>query len=135
MSEEEVIRDSIPEPEVVAVGRRRRYSGKYKLRILKEADACSEPGEVGALLRREGLYSSNLVRWRRARARGELDGPGSQRQRRERGDGAERRDETERLRREVVRLETRLARAEAIIEAQKKLCELLGLTTERDERG
>lgn len=133
MKEDEVRTDGVPEPEVVAVGRRRRYSAKYKLRILEEADACSEPGEVGALLRREGLYSSNLVRWRRARARGELEGLRPQRWSRGRGDGAGLREEVERLRRDKARLETRLARAEAIIEAQKKLSELLGLTRERDE--
>ena len=60
----------MPDPEVVAVGQRRRFNPAYKLRILDEADACSEPGEIGALLRREGLYSSHLTRWRQARERG-----------------------------------------------------------------
>ena len=134
MSEGERIRDGIPEPEVVAVGRRRRYSAKYKLRILEEADACREVGEVGALLRREGLYSSSLVRWRRARARGELEGLRGQRGRVDRADVAGLRQELERVLRENARLEKRLVRAEAIIEAQKKLAEMLGVTTERDER-
>ena len=134
MSEGEVIRNGMPEPEVVAFARRRRFSARYKLRILEEADACREVGEVGALLRREGLYSSNLVRWRRARARGELEGLQWQRRSRERGSDAGLREEVKQLRRENARLEKRLVRAEAIIEAQKKLAEMLGLTTERDER-
>ena len=61
------------ETEVVAMPKRRRFSAEEKLRILKEADACTKPGEQGALLRREGLYSSHLTEWRRARERGELD--------------------------------------------------------------
>ena len=60
------------EVQVVAKPRRRTYTAEYKRRILKEADACTTPGAVGALLRREGLYSSHLVVWRRARAHGEL---------------------------------------------------------------
>jgi transposase len=60
--------------QVVAKPRRRTYTAQYKRRILKEADACTTPGAVGALLRREGLYSSHLVMWRRARGRGELAG-------------------------------------------------------------
>ena len=134
MSEGEVIRNGMPEPEVVAFARRRRFSARYKLRILEEADACSEVGEVGALLRREGLYSSCLVRWRRARARGELAGLQGQRGRVERADVAGLRQELERALRENARLEKRLVRAEAIIEAQKKLAEMLGLRPERDER-
>ena len=100
---------------------------------MEEADACSEVGEVGALLRREGLYSSSLVRWRRARARGELEGLAGQRGRVERAEVAGLRKELERVLREKASLEKRLVRAEAIIEAQKKLAEMLGLTTERDE--
>ena len=57
---------NVPDPEVVPVAERRQFNAAYKLRILKEADQCTEPGELGALLRREGLYSSYLSRWRRA---------------------------------------------------------------------
>lgn len=64
----------VPDPEVTPKARRRRFSAAYKLRILKEADACTGKGEVGALLRREGLYSSHLSTWRRARDQGELEG-------------------------------------------------------------
>mgnify|MGYP002065136290 CR=1 FL=1 len=61
-------RAAIPDPEVVPMAERRRFTAEEKLRILEEADACTEPGEIGALVRREGIYSSYLSRWRRARA-------------------------------------------------------------------
>src|SRR5438094_9837107 len=63
-----------PEVEVVAKAERRRFTAEYKRRIVREADRCTKPGEIGALLRREGLYSSHLVTWRAARDRGELEG-------------------------------------------------------------
>jgi transposase len=72
MSQNEKDRTSIPDPEVVPTAKRRRFSAKEKLRILEEADTCTEPGEVGALVRREGIYSSYLSRWRKARDRGQL---------------------------------------------------------------
>src|SRR5271165_4269827 len=68
-----------PDPEVPERATRRRFSAEYKLRILTEVDACSEPGEIGALLRREGLYSSHLVDWRRSRDAGALEGLGRKR--------------------------------------------------------
>jgi transposase len=132
MSEDELKRDAMPEPEVVPVGQRRRFSAGYKLRILEEAGACTEPGEIGALLRREGLYSSHLGKWRKARAQGQLDGLQARRRRRESGADASLREEVKRLRREKARLEVRLAQAEAIIEVQKKLSQLLGLTPLED---
>ncbi len=64
----------VTDPEVPEKALRRRFTAEYKLRVLQEADACSEPGEIGALLRREGLYSSHLVVWRRQRAEGTLEG-------------------------------------------------------------
>src|SRR5450759_838889 len=63
----------LPDPELVERAKRRRFTAEYKLRVLREADACSQPGEVGALLRREGLYSSLLTEWRRAREVGALE--------------------------------------------------------------
>jgi transposase-like protein len=66
-------RPDLPDPEVVPTAKRRQFSAAYKQRIVEEADDCSEPGEVGGLLRREGLYSSHLTTWRRQRARGELE--------------------------------------------------------------
>jgi transposase len=69
-----VQRPDVPEVEVVAKATRRRFTAEYKFRILREAEACTQPGELGALLRREGLYSSNLTTWRAQRERGELLG-------------------------------------------------------------
>ncbi|MDF2742580.1 MAG: hypothetical protein K0S88_3950, partial [Actinomycetia bacterium] len=101
-----------------------RFSAEYKLAILREADACTEPGQIGALLRRERLYSSHLVDWRRQRETGALEALA-----RKRGpkpaDPA--RVEADRLRRENERLRGRLAQAERIIEIQGKVSELLGV--------
>ncbi len=105
----------VPETEVVARPKRRRFTTAYKLRILEEADRCTRPGEIGALLRGAGLYSSSLSTWRRQRERGQLqDQPQAQ--------------EMAKLRRENRRLRQQLERAEAVIDVQKKLTELLGLT-------
>jgi len=110
-----------PDPEVVALRRRRRFSVAYKQRILEEAERCSEPGEVGALLRREGLYSSHLTRWRAQRR-------GRQLEPQKRGRQADlQAAELKRLQRENERLKAQLERAELIIDAQKKLCQLLNL--------
>lgn len=108
------------DPEVVPMARRRQYSRAYKLRILAEVGQCQR-GEVGALLRREGLYSSVLSKWRQQKAAGKLDRPaGGQEQRVE--DQAK---ELRRLQKENARLQAQLAKAEAIIEVQKKLSALL----------
>lgn len=116
-----------PESEVVSHARRRKFTRDYKLKVLKEADRCRKPGEIGALLRREGLYSSHLTSWRSARERGEL-GPRAARSRGRKADpdralkarNAEQESEIERLR-------TKLEKAEAIIAVQKKLSTLLDL--------
>jgi transposase-like protein len=116
----------------------RRFSAKEKLRILEEADMCTEPGEIGALLRREGIYSSYLSRWRRARDRGQLDGLSGKKRGRKRAVDQELAEENETLRRENERLRARLEQAETIIEVQKKLSQILGLETsaqESTERG
>jgi len=110
---------------------RRRFSAKEKLRILEEADACTEPGEIGALVRREGIYSSYLTRWRRARDRGQLNGLGRKKRGPKRAVGRELADENEALRREIEGLRSRLEQAETIIEVQKKLSQMLGLETSR----
>jgi len=115
---------SPPDPEVPEKAKRRRFSAEYKLAILREVDACTEPGQIGALLRRERLYSSHLVDWRRQRDTGALEALA-----RKRGpkpaDPA--RVEVERLRRANERLAKRLAQAEKIIEIQGKVSELLGI--------
>lgn len=103
---------------------RRRFSGAEKLRLLEEADRCREPGEVGALLRREGLYSSHLAAWREQRRQGQLSALQGQK----RGPKAEPQGaELAQLRWENERLKAQLERAELIIEAQKKLCQLFKL--------
>lgn len=121
----------VPEPEVVPRAKRRRFTAEYKLRILDEADAWTERGQVGALLRREGLYSSHLAKWRKQRARGQLEGLSSKKRGRKAPDPAE--VELARLQRENERLRSRLEQAELIIDVQKKLSQLLGLTEEETE--
>jgi len=118
-----------PDPQAVPQAERRHFSTEYKARILAEADACTERGQIGALLRREGLYSSHLDKWRKQRTLGQL---GSQKRGRKADPQAA---EIVRLQHEVERLQERLQQAETIIEVQKKLSELLGLrpngTTDR----
>lgn len=115
------------EVEVAAKAGRRRFTGEYKLKVLREAEKCTQAGEIGALLRREGLYWSALSTWRRQRERGELAGLRGKRrgpQKREKSPLAERVRELER---ENDRLKRRAERAEGIIELQKKVSEVLGI--------
>jgi transposase-like protein len=114
----------VPDPEVVVKAQRRHFTAEYKRRILQEADACTRSGEIGALLRREGLYSSHLNTWRHQRARGELQGLTPAKRGRKADPQAA---ENARLLRETVRLKAQLARAELIIDVQKKVSQLLGL--------
>jgi len=119
--------DQIPDPEVLAKAQRRQYSAEYKRRILQEYEACTGLGEKGALLRREGLYSSHLTTWRRQRERGELEGLAPQK----RGPKADpQAAELARLQRENERLHKRLEQAELIIEVQKKVSQILGISSE-----
>lgn len=121
----------VPDPEVVPRAKRRQFSAKYKLRILAEADQCTQRGEIGALLRREGLYSSHLTTWRKQRDRGQLEGLTPKKRGRKPDRQAA---ELARLQRENERLQARLEQAETIIEVQKKLSQMLGLPpAERDE--
>ena len=121
-----------PDPEVAPKAKRRRFSAEYKLRVLAEADACTQRGEIGALLRREGLYSSHLDKWRKQREEGQFQGlSGSKRGRKAERHAAE----LARLRRENEQLQARLQQAETIIDVQKKLCELLGLSVEPGSEG
>ena len=122
-----------PDPEVAERARRRRFTAPYKLRILEEADACCRPGQLGALLRREGLYSSHLVDWRKQRNAGALAALAPRR--RGRPPTAPAVTELARLRRENERLARDLATAETIIEIQKKVSTLLGLTRSTDADG
>ena len=116
-------RPTVAPTEVSPRPKRRLFTPEYKRKILEEAAACSESGETGALLRREGLYSSHLSDWRRARDAGELDA------RKQRGPKArvpDARDQTiVDLERDLRRQRARADRAEALVELQKKLAELL----------
>ena len=124
----------IPDPEVVPKAKRRRFTAEYKLRIIREAEACSAPGEIGSLLRREGLYSSYLSKWRQQQEEGQLEALSSRKRGRKNQDPAA--VELAELERENARLRARLEQTEIIIDVQKKLSTLLGLTadtTESDE--
>ena len=117
----------IPDPAVSEKPVRRRFPGEYKLRILREADGCTESGQLGALLRREGLYSSHLSTWRQQRDEGTLAGLTPKRRGRKATPDAPLIAENERLKRETQRLAAKLRQAETIIEVQKKLSEILGI--------
>jgi len=121
------VKEEMPRTEVVAKAKRKRFSAGEKLRILREVDACQGSGEIGALLRREGIYSSYLTTWRRQRERGELDGLAPQRRGPKPNPEA---IELARLRRENERLQKRLEQAEFIIDFQKKVAQMFGKTLE-----
>jgi len=106
---------------------RRRFTAEYKIRVLREADRCTEPGQLGALLRREGLYSSHLSTWRQQRDEGTLAGLTPKRRGRKANPDAPLIAENQRLKRETQRLAAKLRQAETIIEVQKKLSEILGI--------
>jgi transposase len=121
---------SMPDPEVATKAQRRTFTEQYKLRILAEVDACTEPGEIGALLRREGLYSSHLTTWRRQRECGGLAGLVPQKRGRKQDEQAA---ENAKLHRENARLRQQLDQAELIIAAQKKLAQALEALTKKAE--
>jgi transposase-like protein len=115
----------VPDPQVPEKAERRRFTAEFKLQVLREADRCAEPGSIGALLRRHGLYSSLLTTWRRERDEGALRQLGRKRGRKSaRNPLAERVAELER---ENRRLQNRLRQAETIIDVQKKVAEILGI--------
>lgn len=120
-----------PDPEVVPRATRRRFSAAYKLRVVQEADACTQPGETGALLRREGLYTSHLTGWRRARDEGQLSALAPKRRGPKPGADPDRalKKRNDQLERENARLVKRLEAAEIIIDVQKKVSRLLGIET------
>ena len=117
----------IPDPAVLEKPVRRRFTAEYKLRILHEADRCTESGQLGALLRREGLYSSLLSTWRQQRDEGTLAGLTPKRRGRKANPDAPLIAENLRLMRETQRLAAKLRQAETIIDIQKKLSEMLGI--------
>jgi len=119
--------------EVSSKPRRRFFTAEYRQRIVQEAEACTKPGEIGALLRREGLYSSYLADWRRAAKRGELDALAPKKR------GAKPKlDERDRQLAEALRenakLKARAERAELLVEIQKKVASVLGIPLDSDEK-
>jgi transposase-like protein len=118
---------AMPDPEILEKAYRRRFSADYKLRILEEADACEAPGEVGRLLRREGLYSSHLAAWRKARRQGSLAGLSKRRGPKGNPTNPLAR-KVEKLERENRRLEEDLRKAHVILDVQGKVAGLLGLS-------
>ncbi len=115
------------DPEVPAQARRRTYTAEYKLQILKQGDMCKEPGQLGALLRREGLYHSNLITWRHQREEGTLKALSPKKRGRKAQPPNPLAARVAELEREKRKLEQRLKKAETIIEIQKKTSELLGI--------
>jgi transposase len=111
-----------PDPELVECASRRRFTAEFKLRIVREADACTQPGEVGALLRREGLYSSHLTQWRQARDAGALE---ALKRPRGRKPADSREAEIAALRRRAERAEAELVKARKVIEVQGNVSALL----------
>jgi hypothetical protein len=107
---------ALPDPELVERPKRRRFTAKYKLEILEKAEACTRPGEIGELLRREGLYTSHLTAWRKQRKNGALKELGKPRGRKP----ADRRD------REIAELRRRAERAEAELQKARKVIEIQG---------
>lgn len=122
-----------PDPEVPEQKPRRNFTASYKLRILQQADACVEPGQLGQLLRREGLYSSNLTTWRKQRDLGLLHAMAPKKRGRKNKEKNTLTSRVAQLEKEKQRLEQKLRRAELIIEAQKKISEILGITQNIDD--
>ena len=123
-----------PDPEVPEKAQRRKFSAQYKKRILQEADACrSNPGALGALLRREGVYSSNLRTWRNQREKGELDGLSPKKRGRKPVPINPLAGKLRELESENRRLQKQLDKAETIITFQKKLSEMLGISLDPQE--
>jgi len=115
-----------PDPEVPEKAKRRRFKAAYKLEILEAADACSQPGEIGALLRREGLYSSHLSKWRQQRDAGALEGLRPRKRGRKPRPIDPQAKRITQLERENERLRHKLEQAQVIIDVQKKLSRILG---------
>ena len=118
---------SAPDPEVPAKATRRAFTAEYKMRILREADACRRPGDIGALIRREGLYSSHLVAWRRQREVGGLKSMHARKRGRVAKPENPLAEENRRLTRENEHLKKRLGQAEQIIAVQKKVSEAIAM--------
>lgn len=126
MSEKPKPNQSRPEVQVEAKPQRRRFTAQYKLSIIEQADACTKPGEVSALLRREGLYSSNLAGWRQARDEGQLAALKPKKRGRKAKQIDPRDERIAELEKQLATEQARRERAEALVDLQKKLATLLG---------
>lgn len=124
---------SFPDPEVSEKKKRRRLTAQYKLRILKEADRCKESGQIGALMRREGLYSSSLTRWRRQRDKGLLKALDPKKRGRKPVETNPLTSQIKKLEKDNESLRKKLWKAERIIEVQKKISEILEISQQTDE--
>ena len=126
---------AVPDTEVAEKPTRRRFTAEYKQHILKSADACTEMGDLGALLRREGLYASTLSYWRRQRDKGTLSALNPKKRGRKASEHVPLIREAEKLRKENERLKERLRKAELIIDVQKKVALMLGDPLEPTKEG
>lgn len=122
-----------PDPEVETRAKRRRFTAEYKARILREAEHCSKPGEIGALLRREGLYASHLITWRRQREKDGMAGLSRKRGRKADPESGSAR-KIAKLEGANRRLTEKLRKAEIIIEFQKKMAELWATPNRSDDK-
>jgi len=123
-------RPALPDPEVVAKPKRRRFTAEYRLRIVEEADQCRQPGDVGRLLRREGLYSSHLTKWREAHRNGALHGLRSKKRGVKPKASNPLEPKVRELEAKVARLEKDLHTAHTILDVQGKVAGLLGFSLE-----
>jgi transposase len=126
-------KSSVPDPQVVAKSKRRRFTSKYKLSILEKADQCTGLGEVGALLRREGLYSSHLSTWRKARRDGTLQALAPRKRGPKSNPDAAQAREIATLQKQVNKLQGELSKAHTIIDVQKKLSTILAALPNENE--
>jgi transposase-like protein len=124
---------SPPDPEVPEKRARRKFTARYKLRILAEAEACHKSGQIGALLRREGLYSSNLNAWRRQKEKGSLEALSPKKRGRKEKERNPLVQKVSQLERENERLKQKLKKAEIIIDVQKKISQILGISQNLSE--
>ena len=122
---------TLPDPEVSPIKVRRKFTAKYKLQILQEAAQCTKQGNIGALLRREGLYSSHLTNWRRQRREGIIKAVQPKKRGRKKKTIHPLEAQFARLQRENQMLKQNLKKAQAIIEVQKKISEILGIGLEQ----
>ncbi len=124
---------SAPDPEVPEKKPRRKFTTKFKLRILAEADECTQPRQMGALLRREGLYSSNLTTWHKQKTQGILQAMAPKKRGPKRKQTNPLAERVAQLEKEIRRLKDKLKKAETIIEVQKKISEILGINQNPDD--